>query len=336
MAAGAEQGLYQPDLLEGLRRGAASLLDEWGLSPRTRVSLLNISENATFRADDPDRPEPVILRVHRPDYHDDAEIGSELAWIAALRAERVVTTPEPLPCRSGGMIAHFDHHGARRNVVAFTFAHGREPAPSDDLLAGFHDLGAISARLHRHARSWPRPARFTRKTWDFAAVAGRRAHWGDWRAASGLTPDGRAMLDRAAKQVADRLDRYGVGPDRFGLIHADLRLANLLIDDAGAITVIDFDDCGFGWFAFDFAAAVSFFEDDPVVPDLQQAWIAGYREIAPFDAETDAEMPTFVLLRRLQLTAWLTTHAETPTARDLGPTYCEGTLTLAERYLAAT
>ncbi len=38
-----------------------------------------------------------------------------------------------------------------------------------------------------------------------------------------------------------------------------MRLANLLID-GDRVTLIDFDDCGFGWFMYDFAAAISFFE----------------------------------------------------------------------------
>ena len=43
-------GLYSDDFVERLRTGAATLVGEWNLSPRTEVRLLNISENATFRA----------------------------------------------------------------------------------------------------------------------------------------------------------------------------------------------------------------------------------------------------------------------------------------------
>jgi Ser/Thr protein kinase RdoA (MazF antagonist) len=53
----------------------------------------------------------------------------------------------------------------------------------------------------------------------------------------------------------------------FGLIHADLRLANLMVDDQG-LTAIDFDDCGFGWWVYDLASALSFIETDPRLPEL--------------------------------------------------------------------
>lgn len=327
-------GLYSDAFVEDLRQGLVGLAPAWGLSPRTEVSLLTVSENATFRADDPARDAPLILRVHRPAYHSREEIMSELAWIAALRDAEIVPIAAPVPLQDGGLIAGFEAAGAPRDVVAFEFMPGVEPAPTDDLEEGFRDLGAISARLHKHAQHWTRPSGFTRKTWNFETTVGSNPHWGDWREALGLTPAGARVLERASDLLERRLGRFGMDTDRFGLIHADLRLANLLID-AGRIAVIDFDDCGFGWFAFDFAAAVSFFETDPAIPALQDAWVTGYRTVSDLPPEVEAELPTFIMLRRLQLTAWIASHQETPTAQEMGPAFTDGTIEIAERYLRA-
>ncbi|MEO0361267.1 MAG: phosphotransferase, partial [Pseudomonadota bacterium] len=122
-------GLYSDDFVEALRRGAAGIAGRWGLSPETEVTLLTVSENATFRADDPARAAPVILRVHRPGYHTRAEITSELAWIGALRAEAVAPIPAPIPLSDGGWIAGFEAAGEPRDVVAFEFMEGAEPTP---------------------------------------------------------------------------------------------------------------------------------------------------------------------------------------------------------------
>ena len=168
----APAGLYDDALVEALRRGAAGVVGDWGLSPRTEVSLLAISENATFLARDPERAAPAVLRVHRPGYHRRAEIESELAWIEALRRDRVVETPAPLLRRRGGHLAAFELDGAVRQVAAFAFMPGREPEIGADLAPSFARLGAISARLHAHARAWPRPAGFVRKRWDFETTLG--------------------------------------------------------------------------------------------------------------------------------------------------------------------
>jgi Ser/Thr protein kinase RdoA (MazF antagonist) len=132
--------------------------------------------------------------------------------------------------------------------------------------------------------------------------------------------------------IRRRLERFGQGADVFGLVHADLRLANLLVDGTH-LRVIDFDDCGFSWYLYDFATSISFIEHEPNVPDLLQAWVQGYCRQLPLSAEARAEIPTFVILRRILLTAWLASHAELPIACEIGRSYTAGTVALAQELL---
>ena len=218
-----------------------------------------------------------------------------------------------------------------RYAVMFSFLAGTEPS-EDALLEPFERLGEVTARLHGHARRWPLPEGFVRQTWDFDTMLGSRPIWGDWRAGMGMDAARQAQLQLLADAIERRLRRYGQGADRFGLIHADLRLANLLLE--GPTTkVIDFDDCGFGWYLYDLGAALSFIEHRPDVPELVDAWVRGYRRVAPLAAEDEAEIPTFILLRRLLLVAWIGSHAETDLAQSMGEAYTEGSCTLAEEYL---
>jgi Ser/Thr protein kinase RdoA (MazF antagonist) len=152
------------------------------------------------------------------------------------------------------------------------------------------------------------------------------------RAALGLTPEGRAVLERTALVLRERVEAYGKSEDRFGLVHADMRVANLLVDGE-TLSVIDFDDCGFGWYLYGFAAAISFIEHESFVPTLQAAWIEGYRTVAPLPDDECAILPVFVMLRRLLLTAWIASHAETPTAQQMGEAYTRGTVALAGTFL---
>jgi Ser/Thr protein kinase RdoA (MazF antagonist) len=112
-----------------------------------------------------------------------------------------------------------------------------------------------------------------------------------------------------------------------------MRLANLLID--GAVTkVIDFDDCGFSWLLYDCATTVSCFEHKTEVPALLQAWLRGYRKIIALPEEDEAEIWTFVMLRRLLIVAWIGSHSETDLAQSMGLDYTRGTVPLCEDYLA--
>ena len=295
----------------------------YGLPPDTPLTLLNRSENETWRVGD------LILRLHRHGYHTGPEIASELAWLTALQGLPGLNAVRPIP-GAQGLVTEVDG----RFVVAFAPIAGQELQPGDDLARWFAPLGEITARLHLQARQWARPQGFTRKRWDVQTILGPNPHWGHWRRAQGLEPEGEALLARATEALATKLDAYGTGPETFGLIHADLRLANLMVD-GDTLTAIDFDDCGFGWWAYDLASALSFIETDPRLPDLIALWCEGYARIAPLRPEDRAMIPSLIFLRRVLLTAWLATRADSDTAQALGgPDYTDGTLTLAERFLA--
>lgn len=300
----------------------ARALPLYGLPEDTPITLLNRSENETWRAGD------LVVRLHRPGYHTGQEIASELAWLGALQGLPGLTTVRPIPGAQGPVT---ELEG--RFLVAFHFLPGQELQPGDDLSRHFALLGEITARLHLHARTWTPPKGFTRKRWDVETILGTNPHWGDWRQAQGLDAEGADLLQRATDRLATELNAYGTGPDTFGLIHADLRLANLMVH-GDALTAIDFDDCGFSWWAYDLAAALSFIETDPRLPDLIARWTDGYTRIAPLRTEDRAMIPALILLRRVLLTAWLSTRADSDTGQALGgPAYTLGTLALAERFL---
>ena len=67
-------------------------------------------------------------------------------------------------------------------------------------------------------RHW-RPAQpLQRLVWDDAAVFGPKATWGNWRDAPNVTPAIALTLEQAEAVVRYRLQAFGKGPDRYGLI----------------------------------------------------------------------------------------------------------------------
>jgi Ser/Thr protein kinase RdoA (MazF antagonist) len=310
---------------------AAAALRRYGLSPEATATLCNVSENHTYRVEDPASEHGYALSIHRDGYRTAQQIESELQWLDALRADGAVDTCVPVPAPGGERVVSVDG----RNVVLWEWLPGREPDPEgDDVIAGFQTLGAVSARMHAHARAWEPPPGFDRPPWDYERTLGAGGHWGRWQDGLGMGPEELALLERLDATIAARLEAYGQDPDRFGLVHADIRLANLLVDD-GHVRVIDFDDSGFAWFMYDFATTVSFMEDHPRVPELRDAWLEGYRSQAPLDPADEAELDTFVMLRRLLLVAWIGSHHTFATeAAELGAGFTAGTCALAERYLS--
>jgi Ser/Thr protein kinase RdoA (MazF antagonist) len=311
---------------------ARAALEPFGFSAAARLSLLGLSENATYRIDDPGDGRVAVLRVHRTGYHPPGAVASELAWLQALRRDEGLLTPAVFTAVDGREVVEITIGPVTRQTVLFEFLPGSQPAQEDLEDEQFELLGEICGRMQRHARGWARPGGFVRFSWDFDSCAGAAGRWGRWQDGVGVGREELATLGRTAGLMRDRLRRFGTGPDRFGLIHADMRLTNLLVSGPD-IQVIDFDDCGFGWFLFDLGASLSFFEHDPRVPALCDAWQRGYRRILPLGAQDAAEIPTFILLRRLQLVAWVGSHRFADSARGLGAQFTAGACELAERYL---
>jgi Ser/Thr protein kinase RdoA (MazF antagonist) len=319
-------------LLKHLQILAERALRRYDLPGDARVTLINVSENATYRVEAPDGRK-WALRVHREGYHSRTGIASELLWLAALRRDAGVLTPTPVPGRDGELIQAVAVDGltSPRNVVLFLWEEGAEPARTD--VAGFEMLGETAARMHGHVKGWQRPSWFERHSWDFETSLGSRPHWGYWRNGMGMTPEALEAFSETVDLIGDRLARFGKAPDRFNLVHGDMRLANLLTDGS-AVKVIDFDDCGFSWLLYDCATTVSFFEHTPEVPELIKAWVRGYRRIGVLSSEDENEIATFVMLRRLLLVAWIGSHSETDLAQSMGVSYTHESIPLCEIYLS--
>ncbi len=324
------QGETTQKALDALARRAAR---RYPLPDGVEPTLINISENVTYRLDDAAGGSRWALRVHRDGYHSRTAIASELAWLRSLSETGAANVPMPLRGNDGEFIQTLAGDGLDRprNVALFAWEKGREPAPDD--ITGYESLGETAARMHAHVKTWVRPPWFERHTWDFDTTLGDAPHWGRWRDGVGMTPDIAAAIGEAVDVIQQRLARLGKGPDVFNLVHGDMRLANLLLD-GGTVKVIDFDDCGFSWFLYDCATTVSFFEEKPEVPELINAWVRGYRRIGALDPAGVAEIESFVMLRRILLVAWIGSHSDTDLARSMGVAYTQGTVPLCERYLS--
>jgi len=257
-----------------------------------------------------------------------------MMWLMALRRDTDIAEPDVLKARDGSLVQTMTASDLDkpRHAVVYSYLQGTEP-PEDELVSGFERLGEISARMHLHAKTWQPEPGFDRHYWTPDVILDDRLNWGKWQDGVGITGEVLALLSRLEAVVRRRLAGLSRDRDRFGLIHADLRLANLLVD-GDTTSIIDFDDCGQGWYLFDLASALSFLEARPDVPELIAAWLTGYRKLAEIAPDIEAELPTLIMLRRFALTGWVgyqQDHLEF--ARDIGPGFTEDSCRLAEDYL---
>ena len=318
-------------VVEQVTRTAETVLERYGIPLGSSLSLLEISENATFVVEA--SGSKMALRVHRLGYHSIREIRSEVAWSEALRSGGFVRTPAVIPAIDGERVTVATVDGIERNCVLFDYVDGYQLS-SEPTREQFEVIGATAARMHCQSRLWSPPADFDRFNWDIDACFGDAARWGSYRAGSGLAPSEILVLERAERTIRRRLGDYGTSAEVFGLIHADMRTTNMIWDDRGQMTLIDFDDCGYSWFMYDLACALSFMEHSENRMRLVDGWLSGYRSVAPVSANDMAELDTLILLRRMILVAWIGSHPAAPSAMAQNQIYCHTTVELADIYLS--
>lgn len=287
--------------------------------------LVRHGENTTFRAG------AWAVRVHRPGYRSAVEVRSEIAWMEALRTEGVAT-PTAARTADGSPVVAVSTPDGERHVSLLSWEAGA-PLDDDGDPAPWRLVGGLMARLHLHGATWRRPPWFTRWSWDADGMVGDAPHWGD-PAALGTWDDAtRDLLHAARDRVRARLDAFGTAPERYGLVHGDLAFANVL-RDRERLTLIDFDDAGWSWYLWELAVVLAPVDGTPAYAPRRDALVAGYRAVRPLPDEDLAELPTFVMARRLATLGWVFTHAETEHAATLREWRIASFPDAARRYLA--
>lgn len=319
----------QQDLADDIARATVALtavaraaLPSFGFSADATLELVHYRENAVFRVDAPGEPHPWVMRVHRQAYRTPDEIRSELAWTEALRSAGV-RTANVRPAADGDTLAIVNAAAlVEPRVVSVIGWIDGVPLAQDDSSAAYRLVGRTSALIQRHGRSWTPPTWFTRPTWDLDGLVGPRSLWGDYADLGKLGQERRLLMDRVASLVRRRLDAFGRGTDRFGLTHADLMPDNVLVEN-GTPYVIDFDDCGYGWYLYDLATLLAIRTGDPEATRVREAWVEGYRSVSPLPDEHLEILEVLVMARLLLGLGWMHTRRETPLAQALTDTVIE-------------
>lgn len=291
--------------------GARQALKAFGFQG-SQITLVAVAENITFRVSSPGDGESFVLRLHRPGYHTLEELNAERVWTAALRGSGIavpggLTTPcgeAYVPIRITGADEHryagmltWTTGEVLRDVIERT-----NNAQTTDRY--FLQLGSICASMHNQASSWRAPAGFSRHNLGGEGMMGEAPFWGRFWDHQGLSADERQLFQHTRKQLFAALGRYGQSGTNFSLIHADLHPGNVLVDGQ-RLTVIDFDDAGFGWHVYDIAVALKAHQSAPRFPEIQAAFLAGYRRHRALTDQAEALIPMFLLVRALAEIGWL-------------------------------
>jgi Ser/Thr protein kinase RdoA (MazF antagonist) len=266
------------------------------------VRLISNRENAVFEMATPAGRS--ALRLHRMGYQNPAAIQSELWWCAAL-ADAGVPVPRPLQAVTDDSLLVTLSGGRLASSIAWAegtpLGEGGQPftTPRAVLLDQHFALGQLLAKMHSATDQLTLPDWFTRPRWDAAGLVGNTPFWGRFWEHPVATPAQKIQLQDIRNWLQSKLADHAT-TGNFGPIHADVLRENILVSGL-AISLIDFDDSGFGFRLFDLGTAMLQNIYEPAYPEIRDAMINGYSTLRAADRDT-VEM--FTLARACASVGW--------------------------------
>lgn len=307
-----------------------SLCEQYGFTEEMKIELLKYSENLTYQMETEDKR--YVLRIYRPGYHDPEELYGEILWQKRLKEDTCLHLADILPGKNGKLLQQTEIGGKSYDIAVFTFVPGKvlRDLSGEKLYHYMEKMGEITGILHSHAIGWEDAGKLKRFHWDFRDLVGENARWGNFMEMKTLTDSQKKWYGEAVKIAEKRLQKYGKTRKRYGLIHGDLNINNILVDGE-TLYVLDFDDCGYGWFLYDLSTAVLEYFGETMERSLE-ALLKGYQKYRRLSKEDLEEMETFVVLRKIVRVGWIATHLDNDTVKKVDPAYYRETEKMAVKY----
>ncbi len=275
-----------------------------------------------------------IMKVLSTQQYTPSQMKAEALWMEQLKRSATLNLPKVIAGLDGEPVQQLilPDNSETYNCVMYSYLLGNagKKLQGNDLLKKMIALGRITAALHNYVVI--HNIHTDRPEWNFDTLLGKNSRKGNWRDFPGLDSENKTVVQSACDRIQKRVTAYGRGFDRFGLIHADLQFSNLIIR-GNSLQVVDFDDCGYGWFLYDLGSSLCAF--DTLHNELTQAWLTGYRDIRNISQEDIAEIPTFILMRRIVAMGEFAAGTLTGMPEDFLPEqFLSVTLSLCQAYLA--
>ena len=256
-----------------------------------------------------------ILRIGHSLRRTEAMIQAEVDWINYL-ATGGVSVSQAIRSESGKLVELIDDgQGGQFLVTAFEKAQGQplHELWTPTLYTAFgHLLGsmhALSEQYQPSQPSWRRPA-WDDEIMDFVAL---------------YLPPSERVAKQKYQALSDHLRTLPTDSGCYGLVHFDVHGGNLMLDDAGRLTLFDFDECTYSWYANDIAIALfAMAMEAPDVPAFTQKFMShflrGYRMAYPLDRCWLREIPVF--LKMVEIFMYAVIHRDFEDLNNITDNWC--------------
>ncbi len=153
---------------------------------------------------------------------------------------------------------------------------------------------------------------------------------------SALAPRQQAILTVASERLRPLMSALPGDTAQWGLIHGDLHRDNILLHN-GEVAVIDFDDCGPGYYMLDLVSVLDSFYRRVIArpadyPPLREAYLSGYARVRALPADLDMQLRNAKVMRDM-VTANFVLTSKNASVQTWGRQRVEHIVAQVEAYL---
>lgn len=232
--------------------------------------------------------EKYILRIYRNAWRNQEDINFELTLLAYLR-ERQAPVAAPLPTVAGELSFQIESPEGIRMAALFYYAQGYAPenAISAEECAL---LGRVVANVHITADAFTTP--YSRPILDIPYLLDESI--------VAIKPFIDSTSQRYLENLQAKLHAASHGLTKeagvFGICMGDVNPKNFHIAKDKHITLFDFDQCGYGYRAFEIGKFSSSLHGHKMQHELLSAFLDGYQQVRPLSSVEIETIPYFELV----------------------------------------
>jgi Ser/Thr protein kinase RdoA (MazF antagonist) len=229
-----------------------------------------------------------ILRIYRNDWRNTDEILFELELLFFLREQKAkVSSPIRTTEEELGFFINFQE--GRRMAALFDFADGRTPE-KDTLINTSQLLGRAVASIHLASSGFV--TKYTRPVLDVPWLLDQSII----RIEPFLDSEQMHYVTTLQKKIHAGMPVIAHENDAFGICTGDINFRNFHINERNEITLFDFDQCGYGYRAFELGKFLSAMYPLAEKDSWMQAFLKGYQSICQLSEAEILAIPYFEIV----------------------------------------
>jgi Ser/Thr protein kinase RdoA (MazF antagonist) len=235
-----------------------------------------------------------VMRVSHAHWRSHDDIQFELEFLNFLQQQQIPVA-YPLTTQEGKLAIEINALEGKRFAALFTYATGKVPL-GDLNKSQAQKLGETLAKLHKASRNFhsyaDRPALTIEYLLDNSLI----------ELSPFLASTAQSYLTEAIFQIKTQISQLPHEAPLWSVCWGDPHSGNVHFTETNEITLFDFDQCGYGWRAFDIAKFLQVTLQAGISPSVRKAFLHGYQLVQPLE---DIELQTMqALMQVAQIWSW--------------------------------